>query len=85
MVAGVDGSAEALAAARNAGAAAAMRGSDLLLVHALLPRPVRAHEMVAALSASRTAAEELVAPWPRSWSFPEHGDGGECQDRVEPE
>jgi hypothetical protein len=41
--------------------------------------------MVAALSASRTAAEELVAPWPRSWSFPEHGDGGECQDRVEPE
>jgi len=41
--------------------------------------------MVAALSASRTAAEELVAPWPHSWSFPEHGDGGECQDRVEPE
>jgi hypothetical protein len=37
MVAGVDGSAEALAAARYAGAAAAIRGYDLLLVHALLP------------------------------------------------
>jgi nucleotide-binding universal stress UspA family protein len=62
VVAGVDGSSESLAAARYAEAAAEMRGRDLLLVNAYPPPPpLTAREMVAALSASRMAAEELVA------------------------
>jgi nucleotide-binding universal stress UspA family protein len=62
VVAGVDGSAEALAAARYAEAVAELRGCDLLLVHAFPPPPpLTARETVAALSASRTAAEKLVA------------------------
>jgi nucleotide-binding universal stress UspA family protein len=62
VVAGVDGSGESLAAARYAEAAAEMRGRDLLLVHAFPPPPpMTARDMVAALSASREAAEELVA------------------------
>jgi nucleotide-binding universal stress UspA family protein len=61
VVAGIDGSSEALAAARYAAAAAEMRGCNLLLVHAFpAPPPLSAREMVAALSASRTAAEKLM-------------------------
>ena len=62
VVAGVDGSSESLAAANYAEAAAEMRGRDLLLVHAYQPpQSLAAREIVAALSASRVAAEELVA------------------------
>jgi nucleotide-binding universal stress UspA family protein len=62
VVAGIDGSREALAAARYGAAAAEMLGCDLLLVHAYpAPPPLTAREMVAALSASRTAAEKLMA------------------------
>jgi nucleotide-binding universal stress UspA family protein len=62
VVAGIDGSAESLAAARYAEAAAEMRGCDLLLVHAFpLPPPLTARETVAAMSASRVTAEKLMA------------------------
>jgi nucleotide-binding universal stress UspA family protein len=62
VVAGIDGSSEALAAARYAAAAAEMRGCALVLVHAFpAPPPLTAREMVAALSASRTAAQKLLA------------------------
>jgi nucleotide-binding universal stress UspA family protein len=62
VVAGVDGSGESLAAARYAAAAAEMRGYDLLLINVFAPPPsLPAREMVAALSASRAAAEELLA------------------------
>jgi nucleotide-binding universal stress UspA family protein len=62
VVAGVDGSAESLAAARYAEAAAEMRGRDLVLVHAFPPPPpMTARGMVATLSASRVAAEKLIA------------------------
>ena len=62
VVAGIDGSAESLAAAQYAEAAAEMRGCDLLLVHAFPPPPPStARETVAALSASRRAAEKLMA------------------------
>jgi nucleotide-binding universal stress UspA family protein len=62
VVAGIDGSAESLAAARYAEAVAEMRGCDLLLVHAFpLPPPLTARETVAVMSASRVAAEKLMA------------------------
>lgn len=62
VVAGVDGSAESLAAARYAETVAEMRGCDLLLVHAFPPPPpLAARETVAALTASHTEAEQLVA------------------------
>ncbi|HEX3198608.1 MAG TPA: universal stress protein [Propionibacteriaceae bacterium] len=62
VVAGVDGSAESLAAARYAEAAAEMRGCDVALVHAFPPPPPStARETVAAMSSSRTAAEKLLA------------------------
>jgi|GEM_PF-174020 len=62
VVAGIDGSAESLAAARYAEAVAEMRGCDLLLVHVFAPPPpLTARETVAAMSASREEAEKLVA------------------------
>jgi nucleotide-binding universal stress UspA family protein len=62
VVAGVDGSAESLAAARYAEAAAQLRDCDLLLVHAFpVPPPMTARETVAAMSAARTEAEKLLA------------------------
>ncbi|HEY6686649.1 MAG TPA: universal stress protein [Propionibacteriaceae bacterium] len=62
VVAGIDGSAESLAAARYAEATAEMRGCDLLLVHAFPPPPpLTARETVAVMSASRVAAEKLMA------------------------
>jgi nucleotide-binding universal stress UspA family protein len=62
VVAGIDGSAESLAAARYADAAAEVRSCDLLLVHAFPPPPpLTARETVAALSASSVAAEKLMA------------------------
>jgi nucleotide-binding universal stress UspA family protein len=62
VVAGIDGSAESVAAARYAEAVAEMRGCDLVLVHAFSPpAPSTARETVAAMSSSRTAAEKLVA------------------------
>jgi nucleotide-binding universal stress UspA family protein len=62
VVAGIDGSAESLAAARYAEAAAKMRDCDLLLVHAFPPPPpLTARETVAAMSALRVAAEKLMA------------------------
>jgi nucleotide-binding universal stress UspA family protein len=62
VVAGVDGSAESLAAARYAVAAAELRGCDVLLVHAFpQPVPLTARETVAALAASRSAAKDLFA------------------------
>ena len=61
LVAGLDRSAESLAAARYAAAAAEMRGCDILLVHAYPAPPANAPEMDAVWSASRTSAEKLVA------------------------
>ena len=61
LVAGLDRSAESLAAARYAAAAAEMRGCDILLVHAFPAPPANAPEMDAVWSASRTSAEKLVA------------------------
>ena len=59
MVAGVDASAESLAAAHYAVASAAMRGGSLL-VHAFPPPSARAGDEEAALSAARTTAGELL-------------------------
>ena len=60
VVAGVDGSAESLAAARYAEAAAEMRGRDLVLVHAFPPPPpMTARGMVAALSAVAGGSREV--------------------------
>lgn len=61
LVVGVEASAESLAAARYAVAAAEMRGGDIVLVH-VFPTPLaRASEREAALVAARTKAEEVPA------------------------
>ena len=60
VVAGVDASAESLAAAHYAVASAAMRGGEVALVHAFPPPSARAGDEEAALSAARTTAEELL-------------------------
>jgi nucleotide-binding universal stress UspA family protein len=74
VVAGIDGSAESLAAARYAEAVAEMRGCDLLLVHIFPPPPpLTAREMVAALSASRAEAEKLVATVTAQLPIPRRG------------
>jgi nucleotide-binding universal stress UspA family protein len=57
----VDGSAESLAAARYAVAAAEMRGGDIFLVHAFPAPSARAGDRETALVAARTKAEELPA------------------------
>jgi nucleotide-binding universal stress UspA family protein len=63
IVAGVDGSAESLAAVRYAAAAAEMRRCDLLVVHAFPPPPplLSPRDIVAVLSASRRDGEKLMA------------------------
>ena len=61
LVVGVDGSAESLAAARYAVAAAEMRGGDIVLVHAFPAPSARAGDRETALVAARTKAEELPA------------------------
>jgi nucleotide-binding universal stress UspA family protein len=61
VVAGLDASAESLAAAHYAVASAAMRGGEVALVHAFPPPSARAGDEEAALSAARTTAEELLA------------------------
>jgi len=61
LVVGVDGSAESLAAARYAVAAAEMRGGDIFLVHAFPAPSARAGDRETALVAARTKAEELPA------------------------
>jgi nucleotide-binding universal stress UspA family protein len=61
IIAGVDGSAESLAAARYAAAAAGMRSCDLMLVHAFSPPPpTSAQATMTALADSRTDAGELM-------------------------
>jgi nucleotide-binding universal stress UspA family protein len=59
LVAGVDASAESLAAAHYAVKAAELRGGDVLLVHAYPPPAVGVGDTEAA--AARSAAEELLA------------------------
>lgn len=61
VVAGVDASAESIAAARYAVAAAEMRGCDVVLVHAFPPPLALTADREAAFSAARTAAETLLA------------------------
>jgi nucleotide-binding universal stress UspA family protein len=61
LVVGVDASAESMAAARYAVAAAEMRGGDIVLIHAFPAPPARAGDREAALMAARTKAEELPA------------------------
>jgi nucleotide-binding universal stress UspA family protein len=61
VVAGIDASAESLAAAHYAVTAAELRGSDILLVHAFPPPSARAPGTEAAFSAARTTAEKLLA------------------------
>ena len=61
LVAGVDASAESLAAANYAVTAAMMRGGGVLLVHAFPAPLARAGDREAALVAARTKAEELLA------------------------
>jgi nucleotide-binding universal stress UspA family protein len=61
VVAGLDASAESLAAAHYAVTAAELRGSDILLVHAFPPPSARAPDADAAFSAARTTAEKLLA------------------------
>ena len=61
VLAGVDASAESLAAAHYAVTAAELRGGDVLLVHSFPPPSARAPDAEAAFSAARTAAEKLLA------------------------
>ena len=61
LVVGVDASAESMAAARYAVAAAEMRGGDILLIHAFPAPSATAGDREAALVAARTKAEELLA------------------------
>ena len=61
VVAGVDASAESLAAAHYAVTAAELRSGDVLLVHSFPPPSARAPDTEAAFSAARTAAEKLLA------------------------
>jgi nucleotide-binding universal stress UspA family protein len=61
LVVGVDASAESLAAARYAVAAAEMRGGDIVLVHAFPAPSARAGDREAALVAARAKAQELPA------------------------
>jgi nucleotide-binding universal stress UspA family protein len=61
VVAGVDASAESLAAAHYAVTAAELRGGDVLLVHAFPPPSARAGDAEAVFSAARTTAGKLLA------------------------
>ena len=61
VVAGVDASAESLAAAHYAVKAAELRGGDVVLVHAFKPPSTRVGDRMQALSEARTAAEKLLA------------------------
>jgi nucleotide-binding universal stress UspA family protein len=61
LVVGVDASAESLAAARYAVAAAEMRGGEVVLVHAFRAPSAKSADTDAMLSADRTKAEELLA------------------------
>jgi nucleotide-binding universal stress UspA family protein len=61
VVAGVDASAESLAAAHYAVTAAELRGGDVLLVHSFPPPSARPPGTEAAFWAARTAAEKLLA------------------------
>jgi nucleotide-binding universal stress UspA family protein len=60
LVVGVDASAESLAAARYAVAAAEMRGGDVVLMHAFPASSARVGDREAALVAARTKADELL-------------------------
>lgn len=60
LVAGIDGSAESLAAAHYAVDAARMRGGGVLLVHAFAQLWAQASDRVAALGEARTAAKKLL-------------------------
>jgi nucleotide-binding universal stress UspA family protein len=61
VVAGVDGSAESLAAAHYAVKAAELRGGDVVLVHAFKPPATRVGDKEQASSEARTVAEQLLA------------------------
>jgi nucleotide-binding universal stress UspA family protein len=61
VVAGVDTSAESLAAAHYAVKAAELRGGDVVLVHAFKPPSTRVGDKEQALSEARTVAEQLLA------------------------
>ena len=61
VVAGVDASAESLAAAHYAVKAAELRGGDVVLVHAFKPLTPRVGDKEQALSEARTVAEKLLA------------------------
>jgi nucleotide-binding universal stress UspA family protein len=61
VVAGVDASAESLAAAYYAVKMAELHGGDVVLVHAFKPPSTRVGDKEQALSEARTAAEKLLA------------------------
>jgi nucleotide-binding universal stress UspA family protein len=61
VVAGVDASAESLAAAHYAVKAAELRGGGVVLVHAFKPPSPRVGDQEQALSEARTVAEQLLA------------------------
>ena len=72
VVAGVDASAESLAAAHYAVAAADIRGGDVVLVHAFSPASARAGGSGVTSSAARTTAEKLLAAVAAQLIVPPH-------------
>jgi nucleotide-binding universal stress UspA family protein len=72
VVAGVDASAESLAAAHYAVSAADLRGGDVVLVHAFSPPSARVGGRRALSSADRTTAERLLATVAAQLIVPPH-------------